>query len=407
MYPFFPLVALAAAFMGILNACGKFFLPALASAIFNFTSIVSGVCLTFVFMHFGYPPIMGMAVGVVLGGAAQAFCQLPALYKLNYRWVPSDGARPWYREPGLKQMLLLMIPGTIGMGATQINVLINTLLASTQGTGAISYLNYAFRLMQFPIGIFGVSLAAAALPRLSSLWVDKNVAGYKNALSESLRHVFAINLLAASGLAFLGLPIIQLIFEYGAFSFADSQATAAVLAAYAVGLVGYSMVKILVPACYALGNTRLPVVSSVLSVALTIALNLAMIESFGYIGLALGTSFAAIFNAGFLFIAVRRVLHKNGDRLEVRPLLKSFLGYLFCALVAGLSVYFMNEFFFAPSLTKVLDLFDGTLALVALRLTHLFILGVIFIGIALVFGYVTRQTEILSIVRYLQKRLLK
>ncbi len=345
MYPFFPLVALAAAFMAVLNSRHKFFMPAFSSALFNLTSIVTGLIGAFVLPLWGYHAIIGMGLGVLFGGAVQALCQLPSLYRVNYRWDPNYRSEfRWYRDPGLKQMMLLIIPGMVGLGATQINVLVNTILASSQGTGAVSYLNYAFRLMQFPIGIFGVSLAQAALPRISSAWVDRNFVSINDTLTQSLKTIFLINFLAASGLAFLGEPIIRLLFEYGKFEAADTQATAIVLAAYSVGLVGYSAVKVFVPAFYALGRTQMAVLSSILSVALTVGFNLLMIEPLGYRGLALGTSLAAIFNALILAFLLKRVLKAAGGELALRPLVLSVLQYSFVALTAGVLTYLTYQF---------------------------------------------------------------
>ena len=340
MFPFFPLVALAAAFMGILNACGFFFMPAFASALFNATSITVGVILAYVFGHYGdawgVQPIQGMALGVVAGGLVQAACQLPHLYRAGYRWerARSDDP-PWYRNRALRRMLLMMVPGTLGLAATQINILVNSMLATSQGTGPVSYLTYAFRLMQFPIGLFGVSLASATLPRLSQLWVTKNTDGIRKTLTQSMGHVLGINLPASAGLAFLAFPIIQLIFEHGRFGVGATRATAIALIAYSVGLSAYSAVKVLVPACYALGNTRIPVISSVLSVTCNIILNLLMVHSLGYWGLALGTSITAYLNATFLLFAVRMLVRRAGGEFPIAPILTSFLGNLGIALVMG------------------------------------------------------------------------
>ncbi len=348
MFPFFPLVALAAAFMGILNACGVFFLPAFASALFNLASVLIGVILARVFStwgaNWGVHPIEGMAVGVVVGGAVQAFCQLPSLYKKGYRWVTRRAQDPvWHQDPRLRQMLWMMVPGTVGLAATQVNLLVNTVLATSQGPGAVSWLNYAFRLMQFPIGIFGVSLASATLPRVSEQWVKKDFSAVNDTLTRSLRMVFAVNLPASAGLAFLGFPIIELIFQYGRFHPSDAEATALALAMYSVGLTAYSAVKVLVPACYAMGNTRIPVISSVLSVGLTILLNTWMVKPLGYWGLALGTSIAAIFNAAFLLNALYKILGERGERVQVRAILSGLCAYSGLALSMGFLCYFSHK----------------------------------------------------------------
>ncbi|OFZ03435.1 MAG: murein biosynthesis integral membrane protein MurJ [Bdellovibrionales bacterium GWC1_52_8] len=345
IFPFFPLVALAAAFMGILNARGKFFMPAFSSALFNMASIIVGVGCAKLFYTYGQSwgiqPIEGMAYGVLAGGLVQALSQLPLLYRTGYHWEPARPEDPvWHRDPHLRKMLLMMVPGTIGLAATQINILVNTVLATSQGTGAVSWLNYSFRLMQFPIGIFGVSLAAATLPKVSQLWVHKDVNGIRDTLTQSLKHVFAINLPASAGLAFLGYPIIELIFQYGRFYPEDTRATAMALAMYSVGLAAYSSVKVLVPACYAVGNTRVPVVSSALSVGLTICLNLVMIGPFGFWGLALGTSIAALFNATYLLFALRKILHAAEGNLPFQPIIKAFGQQLLLAMAMGIGCWF-------------------------------------------------------------------
>lgn len=362
LFPFFPMVALAAAFMGILNACGVFFIPAFSSALFNIVSVVTGVAISLLLMGpasgLGFAPIQGMAIGVLAGGAVQALCQLPSLYRSGYRWIRAEGFDfIWHCDPALRRMLWLMVPGTVGLAATQVNILVNTILATSQGSGAVSWLNYAFRLMQFPIGVFGVSLASATLPAVSAHWVRKDLPAVREGIERSLRYVFAINLPASAGLAFLGYPILELIFQYGHFQPEDTLRTAMALAAYSVGLTAYSMVKVLVPVCYAMGNTRVPVISSILAVGSTIGVNLALVNRLGFWGLALGTSCGAILNAGMLLSAVRQVLIARGESMNRFLLFRVFLSYLGIALLMGLlcfysiplfQAWFPDQYFGAP-----------------------------------------------------------
>ena len=382
MFPFFPLVALAAAFMGILNACGKFFFPAFSSALFNAASIITGVTFAYIVPKFGLHSIHGMAIGVVIGGLVQAFSQLPVLYRVGYKWPGTEFQDlSWYRDPALKRMLTMMLPGTVGLAATQINILVNSILATSQAPGAVSWLNYAFRLMQFPIGILGVSLAAATLPEVSRLWISKDLVGIEKTLAKSLKNVFAVNLPASAGLAFLGYPIIQLIFQYGRFNSLDTRATAMALAAYSIGLTAYSAVKVLVPACYAFGNTRIPVFSSIFSVALTIILNLIMIGPFGYVGLALGTSFAAILNSLLLLLAVKNLLKKAGGGFAYTPLLISFGKNLISSLVMGAIGFGTYKFLYAQLPDVLLWEYVGR---VSIPLVRAFKVGVLVIeGVAL------------------------
>lgn len=421
MFPFFPLVALAAAFMGILNACGVFFLPAFASALFNLTSVIVGVVCSQILVHWGgdwgIQPIVGMAMGVVAGGAVQAFCQLPTLYRRGYHWqkagqnegrvIPS-----WRRDPRLKQMLWMMVPGTIGLAATQINLLVNTILATSQGPGAVSWLNYAFRLMQFPIGIFGVSLASATLPKVSEQWARNDVQGVAQTLTHSLKSVFAVNLAASVGLAVLGYPIIELLFQYGRFYSEDTRATSTALAMYAVGLTAYSGVKVLVPACYALGNTRLPVLSSLLAVMITISLNLIMVKPFGYWGLALGTSMAALFNGLFLIGVVRKLIRERGGDFPLIPLLRGFLGYLGVALImgviCGLTSRWMSSFFTDQVFLSYLGRFGIVLGR-GMKLAFLLLEGLAVVILAIRALGLTEAVEVLDLFKrkFMEKTIYK
>lgn len=334
LFFFFPFVALAAAYMGVLNSCRKFFWPAFASALFNVTSIITGCILAWVFERNSVEPMLGMAIGVVLGGAVQAFCQLPILYKVGYQKVRGVWSG-WRDDPALKQMLALMIPGMVGLAATQINVLINSILATGHGAGAVSWLNYSFRLMQFPIGIFGVSLASATVPKVTREWVKLDFTQALRTLKSSLKLVFAINLPASAGLAFLAIPIISLLFEHGRFTHSDTLEAAKALGAYSLGLTGYSVVKVLVPVCYAFGSPRIPVISSVVSVGVSIGLSFWFGELFGFWGLALATSAGAFLNAVILLVSIGAVFSKKGLVFGFFDLLMSFLNYLFLALVVG------------------------------------------------------------------------
>ena len=189
----------------------------------------------------------------------------------------------------------------MGLASTQVNIFVNTWLATSQGEGPVSWLNYAFRLMQFPLGIFGVAIASAALPTVSAHAATGELEGLRKTLTSALRMVFVINIPATFGLIFLSRPIIALIYEHGQFKQTDTISTSNALIFYAIGLFAYSGIKVLVPAFYALGRSRVPVVVSTICVAGNIAMNLWLIGPLGYLGLALGTSLAAIGNFALLF----------------------------------------------------------------------------------------------------------
>ena len=214
MLPFLTLVALAAACMGMLNSLDRYFLPALAPALFNVASIITTIVAVPVLMWLGLPAIYAMALGVLTGGLAQLLVQWPALRREGFRHqAVLDPA-----EPGLRQVLLLMGPGTLGLAATQVNVFVNTWLATGEGTGAVSWLGYAFRLMYLPLGIFGVSIATASLPAIARRAAGGDLAGMRDTVSSSLAMMLTLNVPATVGLIVLAHPIVALLFERGQFT---------------------------------------------------------------------------------------------------------------------------------------------------------------------------------------------
>jgi len=304
MLPFLMFVALAAAFMGMLNALHHFFVPAVSPAMFNVGSIACTVGLVAVVPSFGLPPIAAVAIGVLVGGLAQWAVQWPLLRREGFRYTP---ALDW-RDERLRNVLMLMGPGTIGLAATQVNVFVNTLLATGEGTGAVSWLNVAFRLMYLPIGLFGVSIATATTPAISRMLAQGDTASVRKTISDGLVLMMMLNVPATVGLVVLATPIVRLMYERGAFLPSDTIATAAALQFYAIGLLGYSVVRIASPAFYALGESRTPVTISFISVLANAALNFALVQVMGYRGLALGTSIAALLNATLLLVMLRRRL---------------------------------------------------------------------------------------------------
>ena len=201
-----------------------------------------------------------------------------------------------------------MGPGTIGLAATQVNVFVNTVLATGEGTGAVSWLNYAFRLMYLPIGLFGISVATATLPAVSRHAAADDGANIRKTVADGISLMLTLNVPATVGLILLAGPIVQVIFERAAFTASDTAATAAALQLYAVGLVGYSVVRITSPVFYALQQNRTPVIVSMATVAVNAGLNIWLVDFMGYRGLALGTSIAALFNATVLMVLLRRSL---------------------------------------------------------------------------------------------------
>jgi len=240
-----------------------------------------------------------------------------------------------FRDEGLRRVLVLMGPGVVGLAAVQINLFVNSVLATGEGTSAVSALSYAFRLMYMPIGIFGVSIATAVVPTLSRHAARDDAAGMRDTVSSGLRMMLMLNVPATVGLIVLARPIVALIFEHGAFTPAHTAATAAALAFYAPGLVGYSAVKIAVPTFYSLRDSRTPVLVSVATVLLNVVLNLTLVRVMGFTGLALGTAASAIFNAAALLWLLRSRL----DGIDERRVASSCVRIGAASLAMGLAAW--------------------------------------------------------------------
>ena len=325
MSPFLIFVALAAAVMGVLNTGGRFFISALAPAVFNVTNILAGLLLAPLMPYFGQEPIVAMAIGSLAGAVGQLAIQWPAARRMGFRhrWVLR------WDDPGLRRIMRLMLPATFGLAATQINVLVDNQFASLFGTGPVSWLQYAFRLMQLPIGIFGVAIATVNLAAVSRDAADQDLEALKRTLARSLRLCMLLTLPAAAGLMALRYPIIRVIYQHGSFTAEHTRHTGDALWFYALGLFSYSAVKILVPTFYALKNSAAPVRASAGSVAVKVALNGLFLLTgwYGFQGLALATSLAATLNLGLLAFSLKR---------QVGPLRGLGLGDTFIK-VAGLS----------------------------------------------------------------------
>jgi putative peptidoglycan lipid II flippase len=331
MFPFLTFVAIAAACMGMLNSLRRFFVPAISPAMFNVAAILVIPALVPVLRAAGTQTIFAAGVATLVGGIGQVVVQWPALRQEGFRYRPVLALR----DPGLREILVLMGPGTLGLAAVQINLLVNMLLATSQGGGAISWLAYAFRLMYMPIGLFGLSIATAALPSLSRHGALDDRAGMRRTLSSGLRMMLVLNVPATVGLVALARPIVALLFERGSFTAADTAATATALVYYAPGLIGYSAVKIAVPSFYAIRDSRTPVAVSAVTVALNVVMNLTLVRVLGYRGLALGTAVSAIVNASALLWLLRGRL--NG--LDGRRMGTTFIRILAAALVMGVAAW--------------------------------------------------------------------
>ena len=313
MLPFLTMLAVAAAMMGMLNSLRRFFVPSLSPAMFNVASIFSALAIVPLMPSFGLQPIVGMAIGTLLGGLGQILLQAPTLKREGFRYQPIVS----FKDPSVLEILRLMGPATLGLAAVQVNVFVNTVLATGE-EGAVSWLQYAFRLMYLPIGIFGVSIATASLPDISRQAHANDLPAVRGSVSRGLRMMLMLNVPAMVGLMVLAEPIVAMIYQRGEFSTTDTMNTASALMFYAPGLIGYSAVKIASPTFYSLRDSRTPVIVSVLSVGVNLALNLALVRVLGFRGLALGTGIAAIFNSVvLLWLLRRRLAGLDGRRIFV------------------------------------------------------------------------------------------
>ena len=311
MFPFILLVSLSALVMGMLNARRIFFWPAMASSFFNLGSIISGVVLArWLDPHFGARSLTGLAIGTLIGGVLQLVVQFPSLWKLGYKYRPDFG----WKDPGVKQVLSLMGPAVIAASAVQVNVMVNTTFASHLQQGSISWLEWAFRLMQLPIGLFGVAVATITLPQISSDAALDALDAFRTNLARGMRLAFALTIPCTVGLAVLAEPIISLIYQRRNFDLEDTLGTAGALRYYVIGLAAYAGIKVIAPAFYSLNMRTIPMMVSFFSIILNFGLNwmLTYQMGLGVRGLALSTGLVAMCNFGLLY----GILWKRLGRLE-------------------------------------------------------------------------------------------
>lgn len=356
MFPFLLLVALAAQAMGVLNACNRFAVPALASTFFNIGSVVFGLSLGYwLGPRIGIEPITGMAIGVVLGGALQLIWQMPSLRREGFGFH----FRFDWSHPGLRKIFTLMGPAILGNAAVQINVMVNTNFASRiPGNGPVSWLGYAFRFMQLPLGLFGVAIASATLPSISRSAGAGNFEEFRRTLSKSLGMVFLLTLPSSIALVVLGDSMIGAIYQAGKFQASDTHQTALALSCYAIGLAGYAALKVLNPAFYALHDARTPMLISMISIAVNYVTATVLLRStnLSHAGLALSTSTVAIFGAVALF----GILRNRIGGIYGRNLANSIWRITLASAVMGAAVWGsshgMQEWLGVSRLARLADL---------------------------------------------------
>jgi putative peptidoglycan lipid II flippase len=335
LFPFLLMVSLAAVAMGVLNTKGRFAIPASASTMFNVGSIVGGLACAYllapeyitstavsVFKHQrivrddlgAATAIIGMAAGTLIGGMLQWLIQVPSLRAVGYRWRPIVS----FRDAGVRQVMRMMAPAIIGSAALQVNFAVSIAFATGVAEGAVVWLNNAQRLLYLPIGIFGVAISTATLPITSRAAAMENLDEFRHTLASSMRLTLLLTIPSAVGLIILSRPIIALIYQYGRFTASDTDQTAVALAYYSVGLAALSIVRVLAPSFYALRDTRIPMMASILSIVINYAVSKFTVDylHIGHIGLALSISAVSIVNFALLLFFMRRRLNGiEGHRL--------------------------------------------------------------------------------------------
>ncbi len=292
VFPYIGLIGLTALAGGMLNAWGVFGPPALAPVLLNVFLIGAALGLS----PWTDPPVLGLAAGVLLGGVAQLALQVRGLRGVGFRYRPALGAA----DPYIRRILRLMGPAVFGVAVYQVNILVSTFLASWLPDGSVSYLYYAERLFQLPLGVFAVALGTASLPSLSRLASRGDRDAFRATLADSLALTAFVVVPAAVGLWVLGRPIVGALFERGAFTPLMADRTAAALAAYAAALVPVAGVRVLAPAFYALGDTRTPVRAAWWAFWVNVGASLALMGPLSHVGLALATAVSSAFNLGYL-----------------------------------------------------------------------------------------------------------
>lgn len=344
MFPYLACISLAAMSWAVLNSYRKFSVAAASPCLLNIALIFAAIVIAPNMDN----PAEALAIGVVAGGVLQLAIQFPALKRIG--WVPSPTWQP--RLPAIWQTLHLFGPAVISIAAVQINILVGTILATLQPVGAVSYLYYADRLVQLPLGVFGIAMGTALLPALSEHMANKRFDEARKELGQGLTWLTWITLPAVVGLLLLALPLVRTLFEHGQFTTVDSQATAYTLQAYTIGLMAFCWVRVLATACYAEKDAKAPMRFALISVAANIILAIILMQPLGYVGLALATSLASWLNVVMLwhrFSSMQQQPVLNQDNLQ--RMLRAFIA---CIPMAAF-LYALPLFWSFPEQEKLMQ----------------------------------------------------
>ena len=325
-FPFLLFVALAAWAMSYLNTEGSFFIPSLAPAFFNVFSILIPLGFFGYYTARGGDPIFGAAIGVTVGGLMQFVIQVPRLFRKGFRYRPYLN----FRDPEFRRVMALFIPVAIGLAGSRINVAINTVLVSFLEKGSISWLNYAFRIMHLPLGLFGIAVGTVALPAFSRFVIDNNLSEIRRTLVDSLKMVFFLTVPTSVVIACLSFPITRLIYQRGHFGASDTSATAGALILYILGVPFIAALRNVAAVFYAYQDARKPMYASFVSIGLNVVLNITLVRPLGFLAFPLSTTISAVVNIAILYAILPRIIGAIDGRALFR-----FFGLLAVGSAAG------------------------------------------------------------------------
>jgi putative peptidoglycan lipid II flippase len=297
-FPYLFFISLTALAGSILNSFGKFAVPAFTPVFLNLSLIGSAIWLSPQLDE----PVTALAWGVFLGGVVQLLFQIPFLININQLPRPRWG----WKNDGVQKILKLMLPAMFGVSVSQINLLLDTLLASFLVTGSISWLYYSDRLVEFPLGLVGIALATVILPSLSQKHATASKTEFSHTIDWALRWVFIIGAPAAIGLIWLAEPLLLTLFQYGEFSPEDAYKASLSLMAYGLGLLPFIIIKVLAPGYFARQDTKTPVKIGIIAMATNMVLNIILMLQLAHVGLALATALSAALNASLLYVGLRK-----------------------------------------------------------------------------------------------------
>ncbi len=380
MFPYLLCIGLMALCMGILNVLGHFAAPALAPVVLNLAIIGSVLFISPGLQQ----PIFSAALGVLIGGVLQLGLQVPALIRKKIRlWKKAE-----LMHAGLKKIGLSTLPIILGGAVYQINILVGTLLGSLLSEGSVSYLYFADRLVQFPLGIFAIAASTAILPSLSRQAASRDFGQLKTTFAHALKLVFFVSLPATVGLIVLREPIVALLFQRGEFDIAATRLTSSAVLYYASGLWAFSAAKIVTATFFALQDTRTPVLVALISIAANCALGLALMRPLAHSGLALATSLASILN----LILLVHVLRLRLGSVGWKNIIESAFRALMCAVVMGIVIWVAAELLIPSVKMTFLNLLMGVSASIAIGLC-----------VYAFFSYFCKSPEYISIITEVRK----